>query len=282
MSEANLDRHHLGQWVGKSESAKDTLHAAQARLMQATLDQTPNLQTGAALPPLWHWAYFLTGLPMGALGRDGHAAKGEFLPPVPLPRRMWAGGRLTFHDAPKLGDTLTKTSTIKTVTVKEGRSGTLCFVTVEHVLTDQNDAPRVTEEQDLVFREDPAPDAPAPKPTAPPEGSVASRTITPSTVQLFRYSALTFNGHRIHYDRDYCRHVEGYPGIIVHGPLIATLLAGFAQEQAGKALKAFNFRAVSPLFDTAAFAIHTDGQGLVWAQTPEGNLAMKAEAVFED
>ncbi|MEM9734613.1 MAG: MaoC family dehydratase N-terminal domain-containing protein [Pseudomonadota bacterium] len=281
MTAPKIDPDAFSAWIGKSETIEDTLHPSQARLMQVTLDKQPSLQAGDALPPLWHWTYFLTGLPLGELGRDGHAAKGGFLPPIPLPRRMWAGGRLVFHSSPKLGEVLTKTSTIKNVTVKEGRSGALCFVTVEHLLKGADGLVRVTEDQNLVFREDPAPDAPSPKPSAPPEGSVASRTITPSTVQLFRYSALTFNGHRIHYDREYCQDVEGYPGIIVHGPLIATLLAGFAQQQAGKELKTFNFRAVSPLFDTAPFTIHTDGAGQIWAQTPDGNLAMKAEAVFE-
>lgn len=282
MSDKTLDPEHLARWVGNEEKTHDTLHAPQARLLQATLDQQPDLENGAPLPPLWHWAYFLTGLPMNELGRDGHPALGGFLPPVDLPRRMWAGGRLTFHDSPNLGETLTKTSSIKSVSLKEGRSGTLCFVTVEHAFTGAAGASRITEEQDIVYRQDPAPDAPAPKPASPPAGGVAQRMITPSTVQLFRYSALTFNGHRIHYDRDYCRDVEGYPGIIVHGPLIATLLAGFANEKQTGAMKTFSFRAVSPLFDTEPFIIHTDGNGSVWANTPSGHLAMKAEATFSD
>lgn len=281
MTEKTIDETALRQWIGNSETAVDTLHPAQARLMQATLDRTPSLEAGDPLPPAWHWSYFLTGVPMSGLGRDGHPALGEFLPPVALPRRMWAGGRLNFEQPVLLGETITKTSTIIDVKVKSGRSGALCFVTVEHRYTGPENDLRFTEEHDIVYREDPSPDAPKPTPPTPPERAVGSETITPSTVQLFRYSALTFNSHRIHYDREYCQQVEGYPGLIFHGPLTATLLADMAYRAADEApLKNFDFRAVSPLFDTAAFTINTDGESQFWAETPDGALAMKAEVGF--
>ncbi|NKB54214.1 MAG: acyl-CoA dehydrogenase [Rhizobiaceae bacterium] len=277
MTQATLNEAKLREWIGKSQSSSDTLHAKQAQLMQLTLDREPSLQTGDALPPVWHWAYFLSGSPMSQLGRDGHAAVGEFLPPVSLPRRMWAGGRLIYTKPVHLGEHITKNSFIKDVTLKHGKSGALVFVTVRHEYFGSDDDLRFTEEHDIVYREDPSPEAPKPAAVPPPAKSAHEEIITPSTVQLFRYSALTFNGHRIHYDRDYCKEVEGYPGLIFHGPLTATLLADLAvRRHPGKQLKSFSFRAVAPLFDTQSFTIHHDGDALVWAQTPDGGLAMKA------
>ena len=278
MSETTLDEAHLQQWVGKSESFKDTLHPAQACLMQTTLDRNPSLVAGDPLPPLWHWTYFHSGVPLSDLGRDGHPALGKFLPPVALPRRMWAGSRLKFETPILLGETITKTSTIKNVSMKSGRSGDLCFVTVEHIFTTQKGDLRISEEHDIVYKQDPTPGAPSPTAPEPPRDSQISETITPSTIQLFRYSALTFNSHRIHYDREYCKTVEGYPGLIFHGPLAATLLADMAYREGNSApLKTFSFRAMSPLFDTAPFTIHSNKEGTYWAQNPDGNLAMKAE-----
>lgn len=280
-SQETLDETRLRTWIGKSESYTDTLHASQARLMEATLDRTPSLKEGDALPPAWHWLYFLTAAPMSGLGRDGHPALGEFLPPVALPRRMWAGGRLNYAKPIALGETITKTSSIKDVVVKSGRSGTLCFVTVRHEYADTEGEYRFSEEHDIVYREDPAPDAPGPARAEPPATAIVTETITPTSVQLFRYSALTFNSHRIHYDREYNRDVEGYPGLIFHGPLTATLLADMAyRAAAGRVLISFDFRAVAPLFDTAPFTIRNDGAETFWAETPEGGLAMKAQAIF--
>ncbi|MCR9255705.1 MAG: MaoC family dehydratase N-terminal domain-containing protein [Alphaproteobacteria bacterium] len=280
MAEKTLDPAVLSGWVGKTERHEDVIAVQSARFLEMTFDREPTLGDGDPLPALWHWIYFLKTAPMSQLGRDGHPAVGGFLPPVALPRRMWAGGRLTFTRPLRLGETADKMSMIKNVTVKQGRSGTLCFVTVEHVFSVAGET-RFTEEHDIVYREDPSPDAPKPQPAAPPEGATVTRTITPSEVLLFRYSALTFNGHRIHYDLDYCREVEGYPGLVFHGPLTATLLAGLAVAEAGRPLKSFSFRAVSPLFHTAAFEIRAKDEetGIrVWAETPEGHLAMTAEA----
>ena len=281
MTDKTLDEDVLRRWIGNTQSSQDRLHVEPARLMQATLDRDPTLQDGDALPPAWHWLYFLSGAPMSQLGRDGHAAVGEFLPPVALPRRMWAGGRLAFEKPVVFGEENTKNSTIKDVVVKQGSSGKLCFVTVRHDYSGAGADHRFSEEHDIVYREDPATDAPPPAPADPPSGSVGQVTITPSTVQLFRYSALTFNSHRIHYDREYCQQVEGYPGLIFHGPLTATLLADNAYHRhQDKVLKSFSFRAVAPLYDNQPFTIHHDGEQAIWAETPEGGLAMKATATY--
>ncbi|MEE9416146.1 MAG: MaoC family dehydratase N-terminal domain-containing protein [Acidimicrobiales bacterium] len=272
----------LEGWVGRSESTSDIMTAPWARLMQQTLDREATLVDGDPLPPLWHWIYFLSSVPISEVGRDGHRSRGGFLPPVALPRRMWAGGRLRFDEPIRIGDRVDKTSTISAVTMKQGSSGQLCFVTVTHELT-VDGTTCVSEEQDLVYREDPNPESPAPASKPAPDGAQWQRTIEPSEVQLFRYSALTFNSHRIHYDRDYCRDVEGYPGLLFHGPFTATLLVDLAVSNNPNPLREFSFRAVAPLFDTETFTIRgrVDGESsIVWAETANGSLAMTAEAAF--
>lgn len=278
-----LDAGILRQWIGREESLDDTLQLGPANLMEMTLDRQPVLGTDDVLPPLWHWLYFLRSAPLSALGRDGHPAKGGFLPPVALPRRMWAGGRFGFSDDLLIGAHVQKRSVIKDVALKTGRSGELCFVTVRHEIG-SNKGAAFWEEHDIVYREDPAPDTqPRPTPDVGDDWST-SETITPSEVMLFRYSALTFNGHRIHYDRDYAQQVEGHGGLVVHGPLIATLLLDLAQRiYDGARPKAFEFRAASPLFDTAPFTLHArqDERTVVLAAaTPQGRLAMQATATF--
>lgn len=258
----------------------EVISTAWCRKMEETLGREAVLNDGDALPPLWHFITHLTSVPLGGLGRDGHPRRGRFLPPVALPRRMWAGGRLTFDADLRLGEEVEKTSTIDKIAMKNGRTGSLCFVTVKHELVAGGDV-CVTEEQDLVYREDPAPDALKPEPMPAPSGAQFSQIVTPSEVMLFRYSALTFNSHRIHYDRDYARSVEGYPNLVFHGPLTATLLADLAVTETGQRLAAFSFRALSPLFDTEPFTIsgRRDGQSVeLWATTPAGGLAMQANA----
>lgn len=281
MAERTLDPEILGRWIGRQEEMTDVIEARTARLMQATLDRAPTLQPGDALPPLWHWLYFPVVLPQNGLGRDGHPKLGGFLPPVALPRRMWAGGRFGFERALRLGETATKRSVIKDVRLKEGRSGPLCFVTVKHELF-AGDTMCFWEEHDIVYREDPAPGAPKPVPPEAPEGANWTRRVEPSAIMLFRYSALTFNGHRIHYDPQYSREVEGYPGLVFHGPLTSTLLFDLLLEQnPGCWISNYEFRAVSPLFDTAAFTLEGRREGAkadLWARNPEGRLAMTARA----
>ena len=269
-------------WIGNLKTVEDTLRLEQAALFKATLSGNQTIKNGAPLPPLWHWIYFQEVSNIDDLGRDGHASKGEFLPPIDLPRRMWAGGRLDYQRPPQIGEQLTKTSTIKDIIPKEGKTGKLCFVTVRHEYSDRQDELVFTEEHDIVYREDPKDKTSPVAEVSAPENSAISETVTPSPVLLFRYSALTFNSHRIHYDRDYCKDVEGYPGLIFHGPLTATLLADFATRQnPNQQIKSFEFRATAPLFDTEPFQIETDGKDNYWAETPTGGLAMKAKTLWK-
>ena len=283
--QAELDVDLLKTWIGRTQSAQDVMSTGSAQALAATLDQATVLADGVALPPLWHWIYFWAVSPQSALGEDGHPQRGGFLPPVPLPRRMWAGGRLRFKHAIPLGSAAQRDSRIEDVKIKSGATGQLAFVTVSHQLSIAGQV-AVVEEHDIVYRDHPQSNAPAAQPKLAPTDAVWSRTITPDPVLLFRYSALTFNGHRIHYDRNYVTEVEGYPGLIVHAPLIATLLmelvrAHYPQEQ----IQSFDFRAVSPLFDTASFSVHArpeqDGKTIqCWAANPHGELAMQAVVIL--
>lgn len=273
------DKPDAQDWVGRTTEVEDVLDLRPAHLMRSILPTVAPIETGGALPPLWHWLYFCEAVPLDQLGGDGHPARGGFLPPVDLPRRMWAGGRLAFLSDLRVGETVRRRSRILKVTPKAGASGPLCFVTVGHELAVDGDV-RLREEQDIVYRGDPPPGAPTPAPPDAPTGAEATETVRPGPEMLFRYSALTFNAHRIHYDRDYCRAVEGYPGLVVHGPLTATLLADLAARRAGRRLRAFTFRAASPLYDVAPFRIRASGADPVslWAETPAGGLAMTATA----
>src|SRR3954452_2960390 len=215
----------LRSWIGRSETVKDTIHPTPVVALTATLDHPANPVTaGSALPPLWHWLYFLPMHRQSDIGADGHARRGGFLPPVPLPRRMWAGSQFEFRSPVRVGDAVERISTIADVTAKEGRTGKLVFVKVRHeVRCNGAPDPAIVEFHDIVYREARRADDPEPPPQAAATGAAWQREIVPDDVLLFRYSALTFNGHRIHYDRKYVTEVEGYPGLIVHGPLIATL-----------------------------------------------------------
>jgi len=281
-----VDIAHLQTWIGRSEEVEERVCPFPSNALAATLDRDdPPYAEGAALPPLWHWLHFLSLCPQGALGPDGHPARGGFIPPVPLPRRMWAGSRLQFRAPMRIGQALRRVSAIEEVAHKSGRSGDLVFVTVRHRILD-GDTPCVEEEQDIVYREAPAPGAPAPAPTAAPESSAFSRTIHPDPVLLQRYSALTFNGHRIHYDRDFCVHREGYPGLVVHGPLLATLLLDLLRRQYPQArVESFSFRAVAPVFDLHDFSVHgapdkAERTFRLWVRRRDGALAMSAIATL--
>lgn len=276
----------LQQWIGRSETRTDLIHAGTANALAATLDSPLLLQQGDALPPLWHWIYFWTAAPASAIGADGHALRGGFLPPVALPRRMWAGGRLQFHAPLPVGAHAKRVSRVADVKQRQGASGTLVFVTVEHAIHCEG-RPCLTEEHDIVYRDLPRPDAAPAAPRPAPAEPHWSRQVDPDPVLLFRYSALTFNGHRIHYDRSYVTGVEGYPGLVVHGPLVATLLMQLARQVLPeRRVTAFSFRAISPLFDVEPFSLHgrlsDDGASvLLWAANARGELAMQAEAALD-
>jgi 3-methylfumaryl-CoA hydratase len=278
----NLDLDHLRQWRGRSEERSDEITAVPVMGLAATLDRADPAGPGAELPPLWHWAYFATIAPQSALGPDGHPARGGFLPPVPLPRRMFAGGRLEFLQPLRVGDRVVRRSEVTRVDCKQGRSGALVFVTVRHEFK-RSGALVLTEEHDIVYRDAPQPGAPTPPTQPAPAAAEFEREIVPDPVLLFRYSALTFNGHRIHYDRSYVTEVEGYPGLIVHGPLIATLLADLLRRARPELrVRGFSFRAVRPLFDLHPFRVcgraEGDGRFALWALDHEGALAMEASA----
>ena len=274
----------LRDWTGRSERRRDTLAAAPLAGLAATLDRVddPEPRLGTPLPPLAHWLYFLPQAPARELGADGHPQRGGFLPPVPLPRRMWAGGRLQFERELRVGDEVERRSTIVKVEPKAGRSGALVFVTVRHEIGDAQGV-ALTEEHDIVYRDNPQQGSVPSVPAMAAVDEDFKREIVPDPVLLFRYSALTFNGHRIHYDRPYATEVEGYPGLIVHGPLIATLLVDLVRRQLpGARLRAFAFKAASPLFDINPFTLcgkrGADGHVELWARNHQGHLAMHARA----
>ncbi len=271
------------QWIGRSEQALDNIAAGRAQALQATLDDAqPPLHPGDVLPPLWHWAYFWSLAPTAGLGPDGHAARGEFLPPIDLPRRMWAGSRVAFPRPLEVGSEVTRLSTIKSVSEKAGRSGRLAFVTVEHVVSD-SEGPCIVEEHDIVYREAAEKGATLPPGEAPPTLSGWYREVVPSPVLLFRYSALTFNGHRIHYDHPYTTEEEGYPGLIVHGPLLATMMIGQLRRELPQArVSSFVFRAKRPIFDVRPFRVcgapdTAASRADLWVVDPDGYLAMQGE-----
>ena len=278
----------LKAWTGRSETLTDTIAPTPVVALMATLDHpAAPVDLGSALPPLWHWLYFLPMHRQSEVGADGHAKRGGFLPPVPLPRRMWAGSQLEFRTPVRVGDRVARTSTLDDVTVKGGRTGQLVFVKVRHELrcNDAADAALV-EFHDIVYREAQRADDVAPAPLAAPLDAAWQRQIVPDDVLLFRYSALTFNGHRIHYDRRYVTDVEGYPGLVVHGPLIATLLLDLLRRERPDAeVASFRLKAVRPTFDLHPFRVNgqpqADGKTVrLWASDHEGWLTMDATATL--
>ena len=280
---------NLKEWIGRSEEVSDTATATPYAALSATFDRPAERPpVGTRLPALWHWLYFLPLHRQSEIGPDGHAKRGGFLPPVPLPRRMWAGSQFEFHRPLAIGDAMTRTSTIHDVTEKSGRTGPLVFVKVRHEIRRAGESDvALTELHDIVYREAPKPDDVAPSPKAAPASSTWEKKWVPDDVLLFRYSALTFNGHRIHYDRKYVTEVEGYPGLIVHGPMIATLLLDLLRHQMPDALVArYAFRAVRPVFDINHFYVcgepQADGKTIrLWAKDHEGWLTMEATAVIK-
>jgi 3-methylfumaryl-CoA hydratase len=276
----------LVAWKGRTETVLDTMGPTPVLALMATLDHpAAPVPAGTPLPPLWHWLYFLPLHRQSEIGPDGHAKRGGFLPPVPLPRRMWAGSQFEFHAPVRVGDAVARRSTIADVTQKAGRTGRLVFVKVQHELfCNGAERPALTEFHDIVYREARQPGDVEPPPTAAPTGAPWQREIVPDDVLLFRYSALTFNGHRIHYDRRYVTEVEGYPGLIVHGPLIATLLMDLLGRHAPEAeVASFRFKAVRPTFDLHPFKVNGRQEGntvQLWAQDHQDWLTMDAVATL--
>ena len=280
-SKPDLD--HLRQWIGRTEASSDVVTTQLVRGLRATLFLEIGIpKAGDAAPFTVHWCLAQPVYPMSELGPDGHPARGGFLPPVPLPRRMWAGGELEFLEPLRVGDETTRTSRISDVTMKTGSTGALCFVSVEHLIT----TPRGTairERQDIVYR-DATPSIAPPKPAGAPPSAQHREAHMADPVLLFRYSALTFNGHRIHYDRDYVTRVEGYPGLIFHGPMQAALLVEFAAKlHGGAAPKKFAYRGVQPLFEGGEFSVNANDTSTgmeLWTANSAGQPTLKGTATW--
>jgi 3-methylfumaryl-CoA hydratase len=272
----------IEKWLGTEAVVEDDITAFPLTALAATLDRA---EDGRIVPPLWHWLYFLPVVPLAETGLDGHPQRGGFLPPVPLPRRMWAGGRLTFHAPLSTGARARRKSTIANIEDKTGRSGRLVFVTVQHTIEAGGDV-KIDEEHDIVYRDLPQPGARVSEPARAPDGETWARTLTADPVMLFRYSALTFNGHRIHYDYPYVTEEEGYPGLVVHGPLIATLLVDLVRrERPDATVYSFAFKASRPTFAGQPFTLcgkpSDDGRSIdLWAKDSSGYLTMRATATL--
>jgi 3-methylfumaryl-CoA hydratase len=268
-------------WIGRTEQAEELIDLTRVQATAATLDDTTTeFATGSPLPPLWHWSFFISRVPQSGLGQDGHPHRGGFMPPIELPRRMFAGSRVRFLIPLVIGETARRQSVIREVSEKVGRAGKLAFVTVRHQIEQRGEI-CIEEEQDIVYREAGSRVA-APERrelTAAPPGSW-SRVVTPDPTLLFRFSALTFNAHRIHYDRDYAT-TEGYPGLVVHGQLAAVLLMELVRSHSPRPVSAFAFRALAPLFDLDPFRLIGTSEGErvhLEARGPDGQTALSAEA----
>ncbi len=281
-----MEPQRLSEWIGREAITSGHAYGALADVLSATLDRDdPRHEPGTPLPPGWHWLCFPEAVKLADTGHDGHPRTGGFMPPVPLPRRMWAGNRMEFLKPIRVGDALQRKSIIADVRFKSGAGGELCFVTVRHEIFANSDLLTV-EEHDVVYRQAEKPGAPAAKPRPAPAKAEWSRTIHPSSVLLFRFSALTMNSHRIHYDRSFAVDEEGYPGLVFHGPLTMILLMDlFRRVHPGARLEKFSVRATAPIYDDRPFEIQglpgeAEGEAQFWALTPDGRLAMLGEAGF--
>jgi 3-methylfumaryl-CoA hydratase len=280
-----VDIDDLRKSLGNTQTHDDTINAATMARFAATLDrEEPWPADGDATPPATHWVHFTPYDVQSQIGPDGHPFRGSFLPPVPLPRRMWAGGEVKFVKPLRVGEAVQRVSEVASVDLKEGKTGSLVFVTVKHTVSD-SDGVAIEENQNIVYRDNPDPTAPPPPARPAPGEAVWQRTVTPDPVMLFRYSAMTFNGHRIHYDYPYVTEEEGYPGLVVHGPLLATLLLDLCRRQRPDVpVATFDYRAVSPTYCQGSFSVEGepdgDGAAKVWIMNAEGALAMVADATF--
>jgi 3-methylfumaryl-CoA hydratase len=266
----------LTDWIGRAAESDCWLDPWRAQALYATLDANDRIPVdGTALHPGWHWAYFLDTAPSQELGPDGHPRRGGFMPPVALPRRMWAGSTIEFLAPLILGESARRISRVLAVEEKTGRTGRLCFVTVEHEIQGATGI-AIRERQDIVYRDPPTGSTVAP-PDAPDE-TTWQREWQLDSPRLFRYSAITFNSHKIHYDRDYATTQEGYPGLVVHGPLLATLMLELVRGQMAGAVRRFEFRAIAPVFEDQKIIACGRPQGSridVWIRGESGGMHMR-------
>jgi 3-methylfumaryl-CoA hydratase len=279
------DLNQFRSWVGRKESAEDETTAWPVKAMTAALDRDePTPRRGEPIPLGWHWFYFLDARRHSEIGPDGHPQRGGFLPPIPLPRRMWAGGRMQFRRPLRMGEAVRRESEIVSIEPKQGRSGSLVFLTARHTIFGSGEVAAI-DEHDIVFREAARPgEAPAAGKPAP-QSAAWRRSLRADPVLLFRFSALTFNGHRIHYDLPYATGEEHYPALVVHGPLQATLLLDLCRRRSARPVARFDYRAMSPLFHTETFTINgepaADGTSAeVWTASEKGTVAMAGTVTF--
>jgi 3-methylfumaryl-CoA hydratase len=269
--------------IGRTERRIDEISPGPLRALWTTLDREGTAPEGGAdIPPLWHWLYFLPLTCPSQLGTDGHPLMEGFLPPMGARHRMWAGGSVEFHQPLRVGDEVTRESRILDVSVKAGRSGELTFITIGHEIAKPTGL-AIREVQNIVYRHEARYRLPTKVAAKAPRDEMFCREVSPSGALLFQYSALTFNSHRIHYDRPYASDVEGYPGLVVQGPLVATLLIELLHRHRTHAiLRSVSFKAVSPLFDTRPFYLCGRAEGsrdfALWARDGDERLAMRATA----
>ncbi|MCR8923519.1 acyl-CoA dehydrogenase [Dasania sp. GY-MA-18] len=282
MTAINIE--HLNCWVGKTQVKKDNLNPFSAQALAAALDHSYSPSQGAALPAFWDWLYFLDTPKSSLTDLDGHPNKGGFLPPVPLPRRMWAAGEVETIKPLTLGVEAKRKSTIEEINIKEGSTGLLAFVTVGHETFQQQEL-CIRQTQSIVYRQQPPPGSPLPAAKSPNHNAEFSLDFSANQVLLFRYSALTYNAHRIHYDRNYAMEEEGYPALVVHGPLLVTLLLNAAAQYYPKVkIKRFNFKALRPTFDIHPFKLQGCLQNRVlhlWTIDKDNALCMQITAELD-
>lgn len=280
------DVEEFSQWLGNSEERQDRITAWPSFALSAALDRDdPLLGDGAPIPPMRHWLYFLEAARAGELGPDGHPARGGFLPPIPLPRRMWAAGRMELNGPLRVGDKVRRRSTVQDIRSRQGRTGPLIFVKVVHdFFVADAEEPMLREVHTLAYRDNPVAGQPDPIPRPAPADPAWTQSMSVDSVLLFRYSALTFNGHRIHYDADYCRDQEGYPGLVVHGPLLATLALDLCLRETERTPKMYDFRVLRPIFAdnpiTVAGCLEKEGGAKVWILDQTGALALEGRVEF--
>jgi 3-methylfumaryl-CoA hydratase len=276
-----MDVDYLRSWISRREVVTDEMPSFPAAAMAATFDFASSPGRGDALPPLWHWVYFLSLHRQSELAEDGHAKRGGFIPPVPLPRRMFAGAQIAFHRPILIGTSMRRESVIEDLVMKQGRSGALAFLKIRVDILD-NEGVALTEHQDIVYREAPKPGESQPQPIEL-RPAQWRESITPDGSLLFRYSSLIFNAHKIHLDRNYAMRHEGYGGLVVHGQLVATMLAGLARKHFAAPMMNFEFRAIKPVLDDGPFTIcgrPESNDVLLWAENSSGVIAMEAKASF--
>lgn len=281
-----VDIEHLRQWIGRYESATDQITPVPIKALQASLDREDiACRTGDNLPPMWHILYFLPISKQSDLGANGHPKPGDFMPPIPLPRRMYAGSRMLFHKSLQVGDDISRKSIIADITFKQGRSGPLVFLKLNHEISVNNQLALV-EEQEIVYRRAHEAGDPLPSYRLAPTNDEWRHEVTADPVMLFRFSALTFNGHRIHYDYPYTTDVEGYPGLVVHGPLLAILLLELLHRQLpGAQVREYRFQALKPVFTAEPFFLcgtRGDVGGVInlWVSDTDGHLCLQASAML--